>query len=180
MFVEPSPNTAIAASSVPRDHAVSAAPAATGTPAPTMANVGNRPTDMSPRCIDPPTPPTQPIERPQISPSTPFGSDAEGERGAVAAIRARDDVGRPGGDGDADGHRFLSVGEMGRAADVAVVVQRLHVLLDPPDLEHPGELLDAALLQRGPPFGGGLGTVLTHDFSSRAHHGAGGRPVSIS
>ena len=122
----------------------------------------------------------QPIERPQIFAEHALRGDAEGEGRAVTAVRARDDVGRPGGDGDPDGHRFLSVGEVCRAADVPVVVQRLDVLLDTPDLEHPGELLDAALLEGGPPVDGGLGLGTLYDFSSRAHHGAGGRPVSIS
>ena len=180
MFVEPSPKMAIAASSVPRD------------PGGQRRAGGDRHAGADDgECRQQPDRHVAEVHRPADAADAAdraaadlaehaLRSDAERQRRAVAAIGARDDVGRPGGDGDADGHRLLSVGQMGRAADVPVVVQRLDVLLDAPDLDHPGELLDAALLQRGAPIDGGLGRVLGHDFSSRAHHGAGGRPVSIS
>ena len=69
MFVAPSPKNVIAAESVPRSFAESAAPTATGSPAPTIANAPIRPREKSVRCIEPPTPRQQPLVRPISSPN---------------------------------------------------------------------------------------------------------------
>ena len=85
IFVEPSPKIVSATESFFFNLAANATPAATGKPAPTMANVGISPTLASIRCIDPPRPPEQPITLPQISPSTPSGETPKAS--AVACPR---------------------------------------------------------------------------------------------
>ena len=67
MFVVPSPKNVSATRSSPWSLAESAAPTATGSPAPTIAKAPIRPREKSVKCIEPPTPPQQPVERPIIS-----------------------------------------------------------------------------------------------------------------
>ena len=54
---------------MPRNRADIAAPTATGKPAPTIANAPIRLREKSVRCIEPPTPPQQPLARPMSSPN---------------------------------------------------------------------------------------------------------------
>ena len=82
IFVEPSPKIVNATESFFLSFAARATPAATGKPAPTIANVGISPTEASIKCIDPPMPPEQPITLPQISPSTPSGETPKAKAAA--------------------------------------------------------------------------------------------------
>ena len=61
MLVAPSPKRLNATPSVFLVANCRAAPTVTGMPAPTMAKVGSSPTSGSLKCIEPPSPPMQPI-----------------------------------------------------------------------------------------------------------------------
>src|SRR5487761_477668 len=74
ILAAPSPKKVIATWFVPLYHEESAAPTATGSPAPTIANEPRAPTFLSAICIEPPFPWQQPVDLPRISAIKAFGS----------------------------------------------------------------------------------------------------------
>ena len=69
MLTAPSPKKVTATSPVPARRCANAAPAASGTPPPTMALVPRTPASGHLRCIDPPRPLQNPSAKPAISAS---------------------------------------------------------------------------------------------------------------
>ena len=114
------------------------APVAAAMLPPTIPKQPTRPCSRSITFIEPARPPQTPVARPSISAASASGLGALRERVAVAAVGARHPVVLgSSAQQTPTGTASCPDGEVGRAVDVALEEEPVHLALEEPDREHP-------------------------------------------
>ena len=128
-------------------------PVTTVLPPPTIAIAGSMPTSGSPRCIEPPLPPQQPVRLAVQFGHRCAGTHALGKRVSVRAMRGRDPVVTRQHIAHANRHRLLPLVLVQRSRDLTFKKQPVDTLFEPAYKQHPP-------VQRPPqPAVGRLGAV---------------------